>query len=643
MKWEVRTMASGTSCFNGTLYRKSLARFWPLWGLWGIIWMFLVPLRILNRYFEILRWDTSLSQAQHSLYENAQALGELLTPGVWLACAFSVLAAMAVFGYLYSTRSACMMHALPLRRETLFTTQYLAGLSFLLLPLAAVGIITLAAEMILIPSHDWAATIPTLGVFLLAMAGVCLFFYSFACFCAMFTGHILALPAFYLILNALVYVIHYLVTMLLRQFFYGYSANYYSFWVVCCTPLYALTEACRWQMGPIETTEVLAYTNRWHLTSPATVAVYAGVGVLLALLALSVYRRRHVESAGDVVSVKLVRPIFKYGVALCAGLCLGTLTATFFGWRSDPPTGLILSVLVWTAVGYFISEMLLKKSFRVWKAWKGGVAAVAVMGLLCVVCVFDLFGVENRVPDVNDVEKVYFYGDIGYPYDNGRMRFDNTSDPRLIEMVTQLHREAVEEKERSQIEGGDDYIYFSIDYTLKNGSTLSRQYTSVPVYRDEVKDPDTLTGQAQLMLEDRDITEQMYNFDYYEQGQLTQTYLCNVWKEEEDYFDHLGLEELSPDDQRELWEAVRQDFEEGNIGVHTLFLDDLQDNIMPQLEFIWTFEQEPRSPGAQEEGSVAIIHDDLTIALTPQSTHTLACLEELGLPGEGYQLFDRGN
>lgn len=41
----------------------------------------------------------------------------------------------------------------------------------------------------------------------------------------MFTGHILALPAFYLILNALVYVIHYLVTMLLRQFFYGYSAN----------------------------------------------------------------------------------------------------------------------------------------------------------------------------------------------------------------------------------------------------------------------------------------------------------------------------------------------------------------------------------------------------------------------------------
>ena len=632
-------MACGTSCFNGTLYRKSLARFWPLWGLWGLIWMFLVPLRMLNRYFEILRWDMSLSQAQESLYENAQSLGELLNIGVWLACAFGVLAAMAVFGYLYSTRSACMMHALPLRRESLFTTQYLAGLSFLLLPLAVVGVITLAAEMILIPTHHWGSTLPALGVFLLVQGGVCLFFFSFASFCAMFTGHILALPAFYLIFNALVYVIYYLVSMLMRQFFYGYSTGYDNFWVICCTPVYALSEACRWQMSPIETTDALVNTNRWHLGSPTMVAAYAGVGVLFALLALSVYRRRHVESAGDVVSVKLVRPVFKYGVALCSGLCLGVFTANFFNWRNDPPTGLIACVLIWTAVGYFIAEMLLKKSFRVWKAWKGGVAAVAVMALLCAVCVFDLFGVETRVPDVNDVEKVYFYGDIGYPYDNGRLRFDNTSDPRLIEMVTQLHQNAVEEKDRAQQVGGDDYIYFSIDYTLKNGSTLSRQYNSVPVYKDEVHDPDTLTGRAQLMLEDRELIEQMYNFDYYEQGQLTQTYLCNVWREEDEYFDHLGLEERSIADQRKLWEAMRQDFEEGNIGVRTLFLDELQDNIMPQLEFNWVFETDSRSPVSDREGSKSILHESITIALTPQSTHTLACLEEMGLPGAGYQLF----
>ncbi len=621
-------MACGTSCFNGTLYRKSLARFWPLWGLWGLIWMFLGPLRMLNNYFEILRWNGSLGEARQSIYQDAQRLGELLNPGVWLACVFGVLAAMAVFGYLYSTRSACMMHALPLRRESLFTTQYLAGLSFLLLPLAAVGVITLAAEMILIPTYDWAATIPTLGVF-----------FSFASFCAMFTGHILALPAFYLILNALVFVIYYLVTMLLRQFFYGYSTGYDNFWVTCCTPVYILSEACRWQMAPIETTDVLVNTSRWHLGSPTIVAVYAGVGVLFALAALSVYRRRHVESAGDVVSVKLVRPVFKYGVALCAGLCLGVFTANFFNWRNDPPTGLIACVLIWTAVGYFIAEMLLKKSFRVWKAWKGGVAAVAVMVLLCAACVFDLFGVETRVPSVDSVEKVYFYGDIGYPYDDGRLRFDNTSDPRLIEMVTKLHQNAVEEKDRAQQVGGDDYIYFTIIYTLKNGSTLSRQYNSVPVYEDEVHDPDTLTGCAQLILEDRELIEQMYNFDYYEQGQLTQTYLQDVWQEQEEYFDALYLEDQSLADQRELWEAVRQDFEEGNIGVHTLFPDGHQDNVTPKLEFTWTFETDSPRTTSDREGSKSILHENITIAVTPQATHTLACLEEMDVPGEGYRLF----
>ena len=29
MSWEVRTMRSVTSCFNITLFRKNLSRFWP--------------------------------------------------------------------------------------------------------------------------------------------------------------------------------------------------------------------------------------------------------------------------------------------------------------------------------------------------------------------------------------------------------------------------------------------------------------------------------------------------------------------------------------------------------------------------------------------------------------------------------------
>ena len=44
-------MGSATSCFNSTLYRKTMTRFWPLWALYGVIWAFLIPLNLLNQFF----------------------------------------------------------------------------------------------------------------------------------------------------------------------------------------------------------------------------------------------------------------------------------------------------------------------------------------------------------------------------------------------------------------------------------------------------------------------------------------------------------------------------------------------------------------------------------------------------------------
>ena len=119
-------MRSGTSCFNGTLYRKTMARFWPLWALYGLFWMFAIPLNLMNRYFNYLRWTGGTGTPQDLLLDLAQSIPEYLAPGVWLAALMGLLCAMACFGYLYNNRSACMMHALPMRRETLFVTQYLA-------------------------------------------------------------------------------------------------------------------------------------------------------------------------------------------------------------------------------------------------------------------------------------------------------------------------------------------------------------------------------------------------------------------------------------------------------------------------------------------------------------------------------------
>lgn len=68
------------------------------------------------------------------------------------------------------------------------------------------------------------------------------------------------------------------------------------------------------------------------------------IGAALAAVALVLYRRRHLEGAGDVVTVRWVRPIFKYGMAFCFALALGLFLYQFFGYN-PAPRGLDAAVL----------------------------------------------------------------------------------------------------------------------------------------------------------------------------------------------------------------------------------------------------------------------------------------------------------
>ena len=100
--------------------------------MYGVIWAFAIPLNLMASYFNALRWWQDISQAQAVLLDQALGLPGCLELGLCLSLVFGVLAAMAAFGYLYNNRAACTIHALPVRREALFWSNYLAGFSFLL-------------------------------------------------------------------------------------------------------------------------------------------------------------------------------------------------------------------------------------------------------------------------------------------------------------------------------------------------------------------------------------------------------------------------------------------------------------------------------------------------------------------------------
>ena len=41
-------MRSKTSFFNKTLFLKSVARFWPVWGSYFVIWLIILPVVLLE-------------------------------------------------------------------------------------------------------------------------------------------------------------------------------------------------------------------------------------------------------------------------------------------------------------------------------------------------------------------------------------------------------------------------------------------------------------------------------------------------------------------------------------------------------------------------------------------------------------------
>lgn len=419
----------------------------------------------------------------------------------------------------------------------------------------------------------------------------------------------------------------------MSEFFYGYWSSSGVLTVVeYLTPAHALSRAVNYGYGD----------EGNQLSSPVTVAVYALAGAALFLVSLYVYRRRHVETAGDVVSIPLVRPLFKYGVSFCVGLCFGMFTVVFFNFYSL--TALIPFILLWSAVGYFAAEMLLKKSFRVFRAWKGAAVMAAVLLALCLGCLADVFGVAGRVPAPGQVTSVEVMLDMGYPSDGGQTLSAYLDDPNQIQIITALHQAIVDNRDREglDLDSDNDYTSAYLTYQLSNGSELRRRYAGVSIRAGDQDTPGTVAHAMQQLLADRELVATAYGFDkFLEDGRLTGAWLDRINNAKGELEYNIYVDDYA----QELWDAVQQDFAEGTIGVRYLFDqggDRLKGTYRTDLTFSLTAYRKPGSN--QKDYSVQAspasydIDETLSVTLTPNARHTLAVLEQTGIFKEGYSL-----
>ena len=120
-------MPSKTSFCNGTEFRKCLSRWWPLWVIYGVILFIMLPGALLNARSTIPYVSTDqISYLSNVILSETQMLLPLTA-----FCA-GLLAAAAMFGYLYTPRGAGLAASLPIRRGCMFRTHLLAGLVMLL-------------------------------------------------------------------------------------------------------------------------------------------------------------------------------------------------------------------------------------------------------------------------------------------------------------------------------------------------------------------------------------------------------------------------------------------------------------------------------------------------------------------------------
>lgn len=471
-------MPRKTSFCNAALLRSDIKRYWPLLFLYVAVWVVILPMQILSASREcdgvadgIM---TVLQLQQHNVIIQS------IPASVVMSLLFGCFAAMAVWSYLMSGRTVGLMHALPVTRTQAFFSHVLSVLGaltagnvliFLLTALCSAGFSYV----------DWAA----LGTWLLLTELMALFFFALGSLCAMVTGWLLAVPVLYGAMNVIALLLYAVISTMTQMFYFGYSSSDIPEFITWLTPVGRIWDAvANGGAQPIEVQfrEPIGTQTYHRFQLPAsafsTCIIYAAVGIALLALVWWLYKKSPSETAGDAMSFRWLQPIARWSIGLCGGLGLGLfLNYVILG---SSFAGLLICQLVMGVICFFAAQMLLKKKFRIFTSrWWVETLALVLTLLAVTLCIkLDITGYQHRVPDAEDVTSVRFdasYADF------------TTDDPAAVESVISLHRAILEQYDETgerlenqtylDTEGGPTTCYVRVDYQLRNGTSLRREWS----------------------------------------------------------------------------------------------------------------------------------------------------------------------
>lgn len=509
-------MKSRISFFDKAVLRKDITRFAPLWAIY-LIGGLLVML--------------TLAAGRDYSYA-ARSLTEVIGPFSIINMIYAALSAQLLFGDLFSTRHCNALHALPLRRETWFVSHTVSGLLFSFVP-HIIGAVLIMMQL----KNLWFVSL----IWLLGMVLEYLFFFGLAVFSVFCTGNRVAMVAVYGILNFASMIAFWFVDTIYEPMLFGVYIQEDLFKMFC--PVVSMCS----QQEMVIFDRVMDNTHIWQYEGLGEgwwyLAICAVLGVALLAVSLLLYRRRKLECAGDFIAVKPLEPIFAVVFTVSVGCVFAVVEQMF-------TNDYLLFLCVGLVIGWFVSQMLLQRTVKVFKGKTFLRLAIVLLALGATILLtwLDPLGVTRWVPKPENVAYVELSDSIYY--DAGL----KLVPPEGMEDVTRVHKLLIENRY-----GSGNSANVVIHYTMKDGRKVSRTYkvrrntTAWNILSSVFSDPEYVLGYTdwETFVENTEIL--------WEGDSLLK--LCSKYASfSEEEVDFLQLYDTM---RRDLLEAMKKDCEEG--------------------------------------------------------------------------------
>ena len=463
-------MESKKLSFNMKMVGRDVLRNWPVWALATLGYLLCI-----TGFYSLFSYSGS---TEESIAGDIISLMMGVTEFASIGLGF--VAALVAFGYLGSKRKHYMYEVLPMNRTGMFFTRFLLGFIVMSIP----SVIIYVVEIIQVSAKTGHFLIGPLSAWLLINTAQNLFWLAFGTLFMVICGRKLMAGILYAAFSVVGLAFEYTLAIFNSIMFIGYGSSLSDADVFHIGILSPIEYMFTCGMG-IRQREYVGLEGYFGVINLLTVFIAA---IVLIVLGFILYKKRRAERTDDNIvfnGAKTVCAVIFTVVFAVEGLLV---LLGLFIYRSEGISHfagirmvIVLLIICLSIAGYLIACMIIEKKLKVFKKKYLVKACIisAVLTLFTVLYIHDVFGIEKKVPETEELAAAWVSGQQIVAKTAHNYNYEDTySTEEELKAITGLHQIIVDNMDEL-IE-----VYDSIDWSIYIRDTSD--YSNYDVYHQKV-------------------------------------------------------------------------------------------------------------------------------------------------------------